>query len=112
MNIEWAAGLFEGEGSICVRMRRRGRQELQVSLSGTDEDVVRAFHRTVRLGSVHGPYKYKTNVKPYWLWSLHTWTEGMQFFTLVHPYLKSRRRGQIKVARLAWKERKKDARWL
>lgn len=110
--LEWAGGLFEGEGSICVRMRRHGRQEVQVSLTSTDEDTVRAFFRCIRLGGIHGPYQYKSNKKPYWMWSCHMWAEALLCFKLLWPYLGHRRREQIKTARAAWKVRTQDEHWL
>jgi hypothetical protein len=110
--VEWAAGLFEGEGSICVRMRKRGRQEIQVSLVSTDKDVVRAFYRAIELGGWHGPYKYAWNRKAYWTWTCHTWAEALVIFRLFWPYMGARRRGQIRSARNVWRERKKDTRWL
>jgi hypothetical protein len=44
--IAWAAGLFEGEGSI-TRFGRPGKFDLRVSLNMTDEDVVRRFDAIV-----------------------------------------------------------------
>jgi hypothetical protein len=49
--IAWAAGLFEGEGSI-TRFGRSGKFDLRVSLNMTDEDVVRRFDAIVDRGKV------------------------------------------------------------
>lgn len=51
--IAWAAGLFEGEGSITTS---RGRFRLQIEM--TDEESVRRFHAIVAAGRVYGPYTY------------------------------------------------------
>lgn len=59
----WAAGLFEGEGSITFGMRSRGvglssGRSCALNLGMTDRDVVSKFHNIVGVGSV---YVYKRN---------------------------------------------------
>ena len=67
-SIEWAAGLFEGEGSISI-LKEKGKKRnylirSQVSLASTDYDVIKDFADTLEL-KVTGPYQYK-NHKPIW----------------------------------------------
>lgn len=49
--LAWAAGLFEGEGTITVC---RGRTRLAVKM--TDEEAVRRFTSVIRTGKMYGPY--------------------------------------------------------
>lgn len=55
--LEWAAGLFEGEGTIIIRQRNYGGKTLQLALYNTDRDVVFAFKKAVKIGPVCGPYR-------------------------------------------------------
>ena len=56
--IAWAAGLFEGEGSIGFRGGSRGYvyAYLNLQLRSTDQDVVYRFHQIISEGNVNGPY--------------------------------------------------------
>jgi len=49
--VAWAAGLFEGEGSITL-----DRERPFVQLRNCDEEVIMRFQRALRLGKVYGPY--------------------------------------------------------
>jgi len=64
--IAWAAGLFEGEGSIT-----QSGGILHLRLKMTDESVVRRFEEAVRYGEVYGPYDYQYSDriirKPFWV---------------------------------------------
>ena len=63
--IEWAIGLFEGEGSFTTS----GRGYLSMVIQMTDEDIVQRFHEIVGVGTIRGPYgPYEANVKPTWRW--------------------------------------------
>ena len=66
--LSWAAGLFEGEGSLGWRMYRGRPSSPIAQLISTDEDVVRRFASVIGLGNVNGPYQYGEK-KPYWQWS-------------------------------------------
>lgn len=98
LDIAWAAGLFEGEGSIYLdrsdQRRRGGRVRLGMSLSTTDEDVARKFSG-VAGGSVFGPYTAKRSTKPYWTWHLRDQEAIHVLVNALWPYLGKRRRQQI-----------------
>ena len=49
--IEWATGLFEGEGTIVKDKRRPG--SYQLSLHMCDEDVVSEFQAVMKYGNVN-----------------------------------------------------------
>ena len=85
----WAAGLFEGEGSITSC---GGRIRLQLQL--TDHEVLERFVEIVGAGKVYGPYTkghrdgYRR--KPRWLWVCEGPAAGVVFRTL-SPWLSPRR---------------------
>lgn len=53
----WAAGLFEGEGTIVVRPEKR---TIQIALYGTDLDIIQRFQRIVGCGKIFGPIRTLT----------------------------------------------------
>ena len=65
-SIDWAAGLFEGEGTIVTRKSSVG---CDISICSTDEDTVDNFLEAVGVGHKYGPYMYGTNRKPFWRWA-------------------------------------------
>lgn len=66
--IAWAAGLFEGEGSIELWRVSQHRSYPRIALASTDEDVVRKWNRIVGGGKVLGPYTRAKHPehKPMW----------------------------------------------
>jgi len=69
LDTAWAAGLFEGEGSVCwLNMSTTNQRRVpNLGLSTTDEDVIRRFHSIVGVGFVYGPYSNSgVGDKPYW----------------------------------------------
>lgn len=64
--LAWAAGLFEGEGTVATC---NGRRRLQVKM--ISESSVRRFHEAIGVGKMYGPYgPYKSQLgsKPIYLW--------------------------------------------
>jgi hypothetical protein len=89
-DITWAAGLFEGEGSIDIK-KSRGYEYLRLQLASTDEDIIRKFHYIVGLGSVFGPYgPYKTGLKQQWRWHISN-KKADSVLSCLLPYLGDRR---------------------
>jgi hypothetical protein len=90
--IAWAAGLFEGEGTIT---QSRGR--LYVRLKMTDESIVLRFAEIARFGEIYGPYSHQRTDgyvrKPYWVW-LAAEYEALEVLEMLWPWLGQRRRGQ------------------
>jgi hypothetical protein len=100
--IEWAAGLFEGEGCIQCRPyvrpdRQREDTRRTLSLSSTDLDVLENFHEAVGyIGRITGP-KLKPGRKPIWRWTCSSWNQAAPLLTEMLPYLGKRRRRRAKV---------------
>lgn len=91
-SVDWAAGLFEGEGCFVLRKNRYPG----AAMTMTDEDVVRSFHETVGAGRVYGPFTYlNPKWKPYWKW---TTTNVQDFLTVAErlgPLLADRRSARL-----------------
>jgi hypothetical protein len=95
--IAWAAGLFEGEGTI-THARRRS-PGLLVAVTMTDEDVVRRFDEVVDRGKVYGPYSppsYRDRWKPFWRWQA-TGDAAHDVLDLIGPWLSPRRIAQARL---------------
>ena len=91
----WAAGLFEGEGSIVPSSAGAIRLQLKM----TDEDVVRRFGELVG-GRVYGPYLQNSVIlrgfarKPFWCWSSGGTTHAWKLLHQWWPWLGLRRRAR------------------
>lgn len=82
----WAAGLFEGEGSIVVRER-----QVVICLRTTDLDVLRKFVAIVGYGQIR-PVK----LRPFHNRQQHAWfighkAEVFRILTAMRPWLGERR---------------------
>ena len=86
--IAWAAGLFEGEGSIILNP---ARSSYGVSMSQTDKDVLEKFQSIVG-GKISKTFdQRKPHYKKCWQW----WAYGenaKKILLLLYPYLQSRRK--------------------
>jgi hypothetical protein len=99
--IAWAAGLFEGEGSIFAGRQSdcRGGISWRASLGMTDKDAVSRFHDAVGgVGHINErqpaqrdavrPRKYE------WMWNVARQEDLIAFLCLIEPYLCERRRSR------------------
>jgi hypothetical protein len=102
-SLEWAAGLFEGEGTITIR--KRPEDQIALQLSSTDMDVVAEFFRVVGCGKVYGPYRYGPNRKPFWKWSCHDGATAASLLEKLLPFLGLRRSVRAVEAVQRWKQR-------
>lgn len=88
--LAWAAGLFEGEG--CISLDKRFDQ-LVLSISMTDKDVVELFAEVIGYGKVrklHTPSMQAKGRKPAWIWTV-TGSPAELCATKLLPYLCERR---------------------
>lgn len=97
--IAWAAGLYEGEGSVSVhRPGKSGSPAPQLKIGMTDEDVVRRVCGIVGLGKVYGPYQPPPagpGRKPLWVWVVTSWDNVEAVWALFAPWLGIRRGEQF-----------------
>jgi hypothetical protein len=99
IDLAYAAGLIEGEGSFYTN-KARDRRYARVSIScSTDEDVLVSLQRRLGVGHVHGPYGGSRpgrfpNAKPYWLWMVTKKDDAARLIKALYPYMGKRRRDQ------------------
>jgi hypothetical protein len=91
--VAWAAGVFEGEGSLTVD--RDGRPRFQMEM--TDHDVLLRL-QSVLGGHVNGPYVgrpyrgYNSAApKPKYRWTLGRYEDVRRVALLLYPFLGERR---------------------
>src|SRR5467141_1685264 len=98
-NLARLAGLFEGEGCICIsRPKNTNLLRTSLSLKLTDEDVVLEFYRIVNIGTVSGPHFYKTSLgnKPVWRWQIADRPFSYAILCAIFPWLRARRRAKAR----------------
>ena len=61
-SIEWAAGLFEGEGCITRSRNQQGKWYYRLIIGMNDEDVIRAFMDVIGCGK----YYFRPRQKEHW----------------------------------------------
>ena len=83
----WAAGLFEGEGSISFV----GKNSVRLQMSLTDEDVLRKFHSVVSCGSIVKMGWYEPTKKQAYLWRSAHKQKVTYILIKFIPYLGTRR---------------------
>ena len=97
-DLAWAAGLYEGEGSFVAAKTsdRWGatRWYPRLTLSMTDEDVVRRFAAVMGVGQVDGPVA-RPNRKRIWLFRITVSADALGAVERLRPWLGGRRLAQI-----------------
>lgn len=96
MDIVWAAGLFEGEGTVWAKKGPTGRSYLRISLATTDLDVLERFAAIVRATRIYKWTKPAGNQKQ--TYGVHV--QGAQAVAIVsdqrfYSQLGNRRRSRI-----------------
>ena len=89
--IEWAAGLFEGEGNI---YRNDILRVLKMSVKMKDEDIVKRFCKCVNCGKVVKMKSYK-GYAPMWDWRLGQTNYVLRLAPQFLPFMGQRRTKQI-----------------
>jgi hypothetical protein len=97
-DVQWAAGLFEGEGCFSINTRE-GRPRSSVAtcqLRMVDEDVVRAFHEVVGVGALRllhqSPQREAKGYQPVWAWYSGAQRDVRHVIEMFYPYLGDRRK--------------------
>ena len=96
-SIEWAAGIFEGEGCLTY-IKSNDVWEMKVKM--TDEDVVQDFYEAVSwIGNYYGPRKtpsMKEHHKPYTEWKLVKRDYVFELVMLFYPKMNARRQEKMR----------------
>lgn len=96
--IAWAAGVFEGEGSIIHSVQKTGnrgnrstRRALTVKMC--DLDVLQRMKRVTGAGNITGPTirNAERGWRPQWAWQVTRWDDVQRVLTAFLPYLCERR---------------------
>lgn len=102
VEVAWAAGFFDGEGSITfLRKRNRrgeldGRKDLRISLMQCDPRPLERFASAVSVGRVRGPH-HRTRgraERPYWCWDA-SGNRAAHVYGLIEPFLSEPKREQM-----------------
>jgi hypothetical protein len=100
--VEWAAGLFEGEGCITRRARGDIVTSVRLQVDMTDHDVLMEFMRIVGVGNVT-----KVNARPggeqryqVWRWACAARADVISVLERLLPYMGERRAAKARAALL------------
>ena len=88
-DLAWAAGLFEGEGSVIVYERQS-----RLELTSTDMDVLLRF-QSVLGGKVTEGKSRAPHLKPLGKWWVSNWTDVRRCAELLLPWMCQRRRARL-----------------
>lgn len=91
--LEWAAGLYEGEGTATVS---GGRPRLAVKMN--DAEPLHVFRDVVGFGKVYGPYDRKVNgvvVGQFFTWVASRPGEAWAVAERLYPWLSMKRKVAI-----------------
>jgi len=106
-DLAWAAGLFEGEGSMSVSRIEDKRYITGESFKGsarltmTDLDVVERFHAIVGLGQVNGPYQ-RGEYQPIWVWNTARFEHVQALIAMFWNHFGERRRARAELLLREW----------
>jgi len=87
LELAWAAGIFDGEGYVCLKELRPNVFQLEVGVGNTDMRLIGRFkgwfggHTHIRLAEEQGPLSRK----PIAYWRVTSRAAG-EFLQIVRPY--------------------------
>lgn len=72
LDIAWAAGIIEGEGSIiCTKIKsRKDSYRVCISVTMSDKDVVEKLHKILSVGTVTFRKAQPSGNKDLWVWAV------------------------------------------
>ena len=89
-SIEWAAGLFEGEGySTKSWCKRDKRYQYRVGIEMSDEDIIDDFTDTIGYGNRYN--RHREGKKPTWIWNVSSKAAVIHILSTLLPHLGLRR---------------------
>lgn len=101
--LAWAAGFFDGEGSVFLShkySRTDGRKipiiGASIAQCGSPETLLRMQRAVAGMGKIGGPYAKKVKEhRPHWRWSVHSFEEVQASMALLWSFLSSAKREQF-----------------
>jgi hypothetical protein len=104
IDLAWAAGLFDGEGSTTysrVHVTKQGeeRRYVRLSMTNTDPDLLERFQMAVGCGTRHAAFRpsYK-GAKMQYAWHTDSRTHAEHAIAVLWPYLSRPKREQAEHA--------------
>lgn len=104
-DLAWAAGVWEGEGCFSLARQKKPKRGVayiyaMATLTMTDEDIVRRLGEIIGMGTVKGPYTYKSGGRklPYWEFRIQG-KGALEVAELFRPWLGKRRLKQVEAMR-------------
>jgi hypothetical protein len=94
--VAWAAGLFDGEGTILL-----SGNKVTAQMSMTDFDLLERM-RSYFGGSIYTIAKRKVHWKDAWVWRCGSTPDSMMFLESIYPWLGSRRQAKVEEARIRY----------
>ena len=91
--LAWAAGFFDGEGSIFVTYKGHSFA-MAVAITQVDREVLDRFRNAVGVGAVTGPYKYKEVAQPSYRYQAGAYNDIQNIIADLYPFLSSVKRNQ------------------
>ena len=89
-SIEWAAGLFEGEG--CMYKAKHRKTAFTLTIGSTDLDVLERFKMCVGCGTINARTKKRAeHHKDMWVWRLYKGEDIRRVLGTFLPHLGNRR---------------------
>ena len=94
-DVAYAAGLFEGEGSVVIEKRRGGRTTpgLRLQIAMADLEPLQRIQATLG-GTITGP-AYRVGSKPMYRWRLSSILDVLRAIDALSPWLSPRRLARI-----------------
>ncbi len=106
--LAWAAGLYDGEGSLswCKSGTGKPRQyyRLNMQLVQTNVSVLERLQETLNAGVIYGPYRQgRVNHKDYWQWHVDAFENIQYVICRLWPWLSQPKRDQARKSLLAYR---------
>lgn len=97
--LAWAAGFYDGEGTMCCKTINGKWSSLSISIHQTNKDTLERFQDAVSgLGKVTGPEKSASrlhpNRLPIYLWRCQKFEDAQQVVCLLSPWLTPHKKKQ------------------
>lgn len=106
LEVAWAAGLFDGDGSTSTKRKtRKDGTAFYTVCAGLAQsgpqgvpEVLSHFLRVVGFGRIYGPYRWRNTSVPGYEWQIASYRELVALEALLGPYLSVPKREQARAA--------------
>lgn len=106
LEVAWAAGLFDGDGSTSNKSKRRTNGDAFFTISASVKqsgrfgrpEVLMRFFRATGLGRVYGPYWWRNTDEPGYEWAVQSFRDVVALEQLVGRFICAPKREQTRAA--------------